>query len=128
MILIELTCGRVFGFDGSRDLKPKQLVIWMKWPNMVLVRLSLSLSFSLLSFGSIVSPWIRTRFTIHFLNFYFSLFLIFFLNFFELMVEIESCFLQLPISTIHRNCIGIAPNLNPLFLKILSSFHTGLED
>ena len=26
---IALMCGRVFGFYGSRDLKPKQLVIWI---------------------------------------------------------------------------------------------------
>ena len=43
-----------------------------------------------------------------------------FLNFFESMVEIESCFLQLSISTIQRNCTrcntqGIAPDLNLFF-------------
>ena len=38
------------------------------------------------------------------------------------MVEIESCFLQLTISTIRRICtryntLGIAPNLNTMFGK-----------
>ena len=46
----------------------------------------------------------------YFLSIFYFLFLFFtffnfFLNFFESIVEIESCFLQLSISTIHKYCI-----------------------
>ena len=66
-----------------------------------------------------IPPFLLTNF------FYLSLFtsLNFFLNFFSSIVEIESCFFQLSVSTIERNCIKCNTLSLNLGLKIRNQYN-----